>query len=303
MDYREFRQEILHLMREQADDNMKISLVDKQKLNGQLWWGLLMEREDCACSPVIYLENVYEDFHQGESMEEIAKKLWLIYKEEAKEVTGVLKGNVSDMESFEKASEKLFVRIFHREQNQELLEQAPFVSILDLAMTVYYLVEQADTGVRGTIMIQKEHVQSWGVTWEAVFRKAAANSLEQGGICWNTVEEVLDHRPLLPFPQPLSRSGSGLHVLSSRTGVWGAVVAFLPGTGRKLYEALGEEFYLLPSSIHEVLFVPVSRVTCRELLGRTVRDVNRYEMPREEILSDNVYFYRSDEDRLEIAEI
>ncbi|MCD8130925.1 MAG: DUF5688 family protein [Lachnospiraceae bacterium] len=305
MNYREFRQEILHQMRERADDDMKISLVDKQKLNGQLWWGLLMEREGCACAPVIYLENVYEEFHRGESLERIAEKLWLIYEEEAKEVTGVLKGNVSDMESFETASGKLFVRIFHRENNRELLEQAPFVPVLDLAMTVYYLVEKADTGVRGTIMIQKEHVRNWGVAWEEVFERAAANSLEKEGIFWNTVEEVLERHQLLPFPEPLPGTGSGcgLCVLSGRTGVWGAVMAFLPGTCRKLYELLGEEFYLLPSSIHEVLFIPVSRVTSRELLKRTVCDVNSYEMQQDEILSDSLYFYRSDEDRLEIAEV
>ncbi|MCD8327037.1 MAG: DUF5688 family protein [Lachnospiraceae bacterium] len=303
MYYREFREEILHLMREQAGGNMKISLVDKQKLNGQRWWGLLMEQEGSSCSPVIYLENVYEDFSRGMSLDKIAERLWTIYEEESKDTFSVLKGNISDMEIFESASKKLFVRIFHRERNLELLEQTPFVPVLDLAITAYYLVEEADASIRGMVMIREEHLLNWGVSKEEVFSRAMENSLERDGIYWNSIEEVMDRHELLAFPKPMPHSNSGLHVLSNRTGVWGAVTAFLPGVAGKLYEAAGEEFYLLPSSIHEVLFVPASRAFSRELLQRTVRDVNRCEMPREEILSDHVYYYNSGEGRLEIADI
>ncbi|MCD7807599.1 MAG: DUF5688 family protein [Lachnospiraceae bacterium] len=301
MYYREFREEMLHLMREQAGEKIKISLTDKQKLNGKQRWGLLMEQEGCVCSPVIYLEDSFKNFQQGMAMEKIADKLWMIYEEETKDTISLLKGNISDMESFEGAAEKLFMRIFHREQNEKLLEQTPFVPVLDLAMTAYYLVQGADAGIRGTIMITNEHLQDWGVTKETVFERAMSNSLEKDGIYWNAIEEVMDRHEMLSFPEPLPHSHIGLHVLTNRTGVWGAVMAFLPGVAKRLYEAIGEEYYLLPSSIHEVLFIPAHRAADLQLLQRTVRDVNRHEVSLEERLSDHVYYYHSGEDRLEIA--
>lgn len=54
---------------------------------------------------------------------------------------------------------------------------------------------------------------------------------------------------------------------------------------------LGGGYYILPSSIHEVLFVAMSEGFTPDTLREIVRDVNAQEVRPEDQLSDNVYVY------------
>ncbi len=302
MYYHEFREELLQMMREQADEAVRIELIERTKLNGQIRYALMLHREENACSPVIYLEEVYEEFCLGKPMEKIAEKLWLIYSEEMKDNMKYLCDHISCMQDFADAAPGLYVRIMHFEKNRELLKDVPCRRTQDLALTVYYLVGQPDGQVRGTVTLRDEHVRDWNVPFDEVIERAIGNTRKAEGMYWNTLEAVLNHEKLRVFPEKLPYSRTGLHVLSGQTGVWGATVAFLPGAADAIHEALGEEFYLLPSSIHEVIIVPFSRAVSRTLLAQTVKDVNRLEIPCEEILSDHIYRYNAEEKQLEIVE-
>ena len=56
--------------------------------------------------------------------------------------------------------------------------------------------------------------------------------------------------------------------------------------------ALGsDEFWIIPSSIHEVLLIPSSVVTDRRDLDAMIHEVNTTQVPDEEILSDHAYQY------------
>ena len=55
---------------------------------------------------------------------------------------------------------------------------------------------------------------------------------------------------------------------------------------------IGGDFYIIPSSIHEVLAVPVGRMEVDELEAM-VRDVNSTQVAKEDKLSDTVYAFDS----------
>jgi len=61
---------------------------------------------------------------------------------------------------------------------------------------------------------------------------------------------------------------------------------------------LGSDFYLLPSSIHELILVPVGEDRDREHLEEMVKEINQTQVAMEEILSDTVYNYESIRDEL-----
>ena len=70
---------------------------------------------------------------------------------------------------------------------------------------------------------------------------------------------------------------------------------------RTFAERIGGDFYILPSSTHEVLFVPASVGMDVEYLRQMVHDVNEAEVSEQEFLSNNVYYYSLDTDRMVIA--
>ena len=65
---------------------------------------------------------------------------------------------------------------------------------------------------------------------------------------------------------------------------------------------VGEAYYLLPSSIHEVIAVPVSAVPEAEELLAMVRDINATQVRNTEILSDNIYLYSPESGQLSLIE-
>jgi hypothetical protein len=57
------------------------------------------------------------------------------------------------------------------------------------------------------------------------------------------------------------------------------------------YLLIGEEYYVLPSSVHEVLAVPVSQCDHVEGLAYNVRAINAGIVSKDDYLSDNVFKY------------
>lgn len=83
---------------------------------------------------------------------------------------------------------------------------------------------------------------------------------------------------------------------------FGAVVPFLyPEICKKVSEKIGSGFYLLPSSIHEVLCFPDNCLDV-DYLGQMVQVVNSSDvMAWREVLSNNVYYY--DREKQEIRQV
>ena len=66
---------------------------------------------------------------------------------------------------------------------------------------------------------------------------------------------------------------------------------FYPGVLEKAALDLGGSFYVLPSSVHEVLAIPADPVLDVSDLRELVVEANLMHVPKEEQLSDNVYYY------------
>ena len=70
----------------------------------------------------------------------------------------------------------------------------------------------------------------------------------------------------------------------------------------KAAEAIGDDFYILPSSIHETILVPVrGKEDGADKLAEMVACVNHSEVPDTEILSNHVYRYRRQSRRIELV--
>ena len=80
----------------------------------------------------------------------------------------------------------------------------------------------------------------------------------------------------------------------------GAGVILYDGLLRTFAEKIGGDFYILPSSVHEVIFVPANGDMDARYLIQMVKEVNATEVAPDEVLSDNVYMYYADEDRVEM---
>ena len=90
-----------------------------------------------------------------------------------------------------------------------------------------------------------------------------------------------------------------MYVCSNESKINGAGTFIYSGLLKEFAEQMKSDIYILPSSIHEVIFIPSKYGKSVGELKGIVRNVNGTELLPEEILSDSVYRYNRKLDRVE----
>ena len=80
-------------------------------------------------------------------------------------------------------------------------------------------------------------------------------------------------------------------VITNTLGVNGAAVILYPDILASLAKEYDTDFYVIPSSIHEVILVSAEDDSMLAEYRQMVQDVNKRFVDPEEILSDQVYYY------------
>ena len=106
-----------------------------------------------------------------------------------------------------------------------------------------------------------------------------------------TGEKDIEEHPEMP-----------LVVATNENGLLGAGVIAYPEFMEKASEAVGGDFFLLPSSIHEVLVMKDDGEQSIATLEDMVRSVNESTVEKADQLSDSVYHFDSREKVFELAE-
>lgn len=99
----------------------------------------------------------------------------------------------------------------------------------------------------------------------------------------------------LLFDEPLKKSAIG-NCLSTATRTNGAVAVFLPGVAQRLSDLLDGGFYMVFTSIHEVMIHSEKTADPKDL-KRVLADTVRDTTPDEDFLTYYVYHYNRETGR------
>ena len=80
-------------------------------------------------------------------------------------------------------------------------------------------------------------------------------------------------------------------MLSNHLRSFGAAAVLYPGRLEEVGSYLGEDFYVLPSSVHEMIVVRKSAASGKDFLSAMVTEINMTQVDREEVLSNQAYYY------------
>ena len=82
-----------------------------------------------------------------------------------------------------------------------------------------------------------------------------------------------------------------LFVMTNSKGMFGATSLFFSEELEYFAKRIRNSFYILPSSVHEVILVPSCKEFCIEYFKGMVREINATQVDATEVLSDNIYYY------------
>lgn len=71
----------------------------------------------------------------------------------------------------------------------------------------------------------------------------------------------------------------------------GAILMTCKNLMDEIADFFKEDFYIIPSSIHEVILFPRSKAPSKKELDRLIQKVNQEYLDPEEYLSDHAYYY------------
>ncbi len=282
MEYKEFVETVEKKVREEIEPKITISARTVRKNNGTQRCGILIEDERTNIAPTIYLEEYYQQFLGGKGTDQIAKEVVELYEELKKDRPWDEKKLVE----YERIKEKIIYRLVGCEANKELLKDIPFVPYLDLAIIFCVLLDVEDYGMV-TMTIRNSHLKLWNTTKEDIYEKARHNTwCELPGeflSMSDLISELTGIREKCPEEQ--------MYVVTNKHRNYGAAVILYPDRLAGIALCLKENFYVIPSSVHEMIIVPESASPGRRILTEMLREVNETQVPDEEILSDQVYYY------------
>ena len=173
-----------------------------------------------------------------------------------------------------------------------------FEKLSDIRLLLVRTDENETNGrtVRTLHPVTSEEMKEMGVDTEEAFERAKEAFLSRFPPMIEPLYKMLgltDEDVDSPFFPPL-------FVLYNKELFFGGTMLFIPSVLEMVHEFVGKDFYIIPSSINELLILP-----CLDCDPESIREhihyVNTTVCSKEEVLSEELYIYRKEEGRVLVA--
>ena len=301
MEYEKFKEQFVEDLKERLEaggEKLSVDLNAVQKMN-QNYEAVTVKPEDAIIGVNLNMTEIYERYDRGMSYDTLVSEV-------AEKADRALHDrpdfNLEALQDYDQMKEKLSMEVVSAERNADLLEKVPHKNMEDMAV-VYRFVLDSDSEGRGSILVTNQLMDNYGITAEqlhadalqyapvmrpAVIQTMAETLLEMMG------PEAKDMIPVLP--------DDPLFVATVPDKIQGAGVLAYQDFMEQAAERVGGDFFILPSSIHEILLVRDDGTFDINHLEDMVKQVNETEVAPEDLLTDSVYHYDSKEKIFELAE-
>ena len=291
MNYEEYLDKVKNQLQEKHPE-MEVKVQPVEKLQGESYIGISVRPRAEAVSVILNIQPFYDQYRVDETKEaslfaEIASKL-------EQEVAKIPAFQVKDITKYDFIKDRLTMQMVPVEKNREMLEKIPHKTIGDMA-AVYRIDVGKTEGFRGSVLITNDHLKKYGVSADMLHEDAVRSQTAVNPPVLRNMAEVLG---FLGYTEE-----SSLWIATTKDGICGAAACQIPDFMEESTKTLGGSFYALPSSVHEMIFLPDDGKVERKALETMVREINRTEVREEDVLSDQVYHYDSEARVFELASV
>lgn len=247
---------------------------------------LLVRYKGDQIAPVVYMSGRYIDYLSGREMSEIVKDIARDVQEARKH-----QPDLSELTA-EWAYERLYLSVINAEKNEELLNSVPYRKIEDLACIAKFRLD-----AESSVLVNEDLCRKLRMTSEEVLAIAERNMVKNSYQCEPLdleIKRILKEQGVSDreIEEGMMKTQSSMmYVASTANHMEGAAVIASREAMRDFYAKLGEPFYILPSSRHEVILLPDRCGLETADLAEMVKDVNRQVVDEKDVLSDHVYHF------------
>lgn len=252
-----------------------------------------------SIDPDVDVHYWYERYLKGASLDEALTEL----------AEAVLAGAqktepMKEAMDFDKVKENVFCQLINTEQNKELLKTVPHREFNDLSIIYVWLVRDNSEGRMYSSKVTDDMAEHIGLNEQELYQLAMENTKRILPAVIKpmseVIEELMGDAMSDSLREDMEEDPTPLYVISNSMRYYGASAILFEEGLQDLAEKYGEDFYIIPSSIHECIALPKSRMELEEV-AEMVYEINMTQVELQDRLSNEVYQYDQNTREVTIA--
>ena len=302
MGFDEFKEQLTADIMGRLGSDMEISFRKVDKMN-ESYEAITITPEGSNIGMNLNADRLYGEYEAGVAYDEVLDKAVSTVERALENMPGF---DVDKFTDYEHMKKSLVMEVVSAETNAELLKTVPHKRMEDMAVVYRFMIDHHN-GEQASILVTDRIIEQMGVTPEQLHEDALRNAPEVKPLVIQGMSEVLaemvgPEAAELMGIKPEEPEKEQMYVASVPDKTHGASVIAYQDFMDKAAERAGGDFFILPSSIHELLIVPDTKEMDFRVLEGMVREVNETQVAPEDKLTDNVYHYDSKDKVFELAE-
>ena len=263
--------------------------------------GLMITKDKSTPTPIVYLDKFWDQYLRGEKFERIITEIAADYAQAVRNTPEI------DIPNFDEnmIKDKVHLRVLDKSANRDFLSQHPSLDLgCGYAATMYIPIEGLEGRVAMT-QITNDLMGSFDLDSRELFERAMENTAKEQPAVFSSIEDILfgfgGNKLLLNDLSEVSPE-SGLMAITNENSHMGSIGLFYPDAQEKIGELLGENYFVLPSSIHEVLIMRESMAPAEpKQMAEMVHSINENQVAPEDRLGNRVMYYDREAKELTVA--
>lgn len=301
MNYEKFKSDLKELLETELAnrgiDVEKITEENIEKMNDS-YDSIVVRPVGASIATIIHTKDAFEAFKSGTELREMIlgapeedTELKAMVRTIADDIENEPQFDLSVFDDYKKVKSRLSMQIVSAERNAELLDNVPHERIEDMAVVYRVLVTQPGTGNgTATTLVTNAMLKKYGITDSQLKKDAMRIAPSIKPVKIRDMSETIDNFDLELAPDVSVENGK-IFVASVTDNSYGAAVIAYPNFLNTVAAMLRSDFFVLPTSIHEVIIIRDDGDMDADDLKNLVTAVNAAQIDPADQLTDNVYHY------------
>ena len=306
MSFEEFKEQFTNDVKETLEErgvDVTVAVNTVNKLNDS-YEAMTVTPEGSNVGVNVNIDRFYDAVQDGADYDEV---VYNAVRTVEKGIAQRPEVDVSALTDYEQMKDKLAMEVVSTDSNAELLSRVPHKEIEDMSIVYRFVLESNEDG-RASILVTDQLLESMGVSPEQLHADALRTAPELKPVVIKGMSEVMAEmmgmsaEDLAMMGMPTDPADEQMYVATVPDKIHGAGVIAYQNFMDQAAERAGGDFFILPSSIHELLIVPDNGQMSLKDLEAMVREVNATQVAPEDKLTDNVYHYDAQAKVFELGE-
>ena len=273
-------------------DDIEVTIGVAEKNNGVQKPYICIKGKDMNVGINIHLEDSYEAYTSGVDINKICDRIYEQFcnNDKIRDYAAI------PFEDYNYVKDHVVLRVVNSERNFNMLLTAPFKQLdgFDDLVAVGRVEIESNNEGNSSALVTEHLLDMIGMSAKEMFEYAKNNTDKQHPVVIEPMFKMLAE--MTGMPEVMFEDGPPMYVVTNSQFMYGAGTLAYDGVFDRIKDVVKEDFYIIPSSVNELIVLPKSFVNeCGEaFVNDMVREVNGTVVSPEEILSDNIYRYDSE---------